>query len=86
MNDIAKETADLAKKARENLEKRVTEIEDDSAEAIRRIAKESEAHTAAKIAQIREEYLMKTEKLDADYEKNEKNLRGKIFHDVLYSP
>ncbi|MCL2578369.1 MAG: hypothetical protein FWE27_10070 [Defluviitaleaceae bacterium] len=82
MNDIAKENACLARQAQENLTKKIAAIESDGTEAIRLLVNEAETHTAARIALIQEEYRAKTEKLD--FTGKRENLRGKIFHDVLY--
>jgi len=82
MNDIAKENAILTRKTQENLAKKISAIESDGAETIRRLVNEAETHTAARIALIQEEYHAKTEMLHNAGQN--KNLRGKIFHDVLY--
>lgn len=82
MNDIVKENASLVRQSQEKIAKKIAEMEKDGAEKIRSLVNEAEAHTAARIAQIEEEFSAKTEELNF-IGKNE-NLRGKIFHDVLY--
>lgn len=82
MKDIEKETAEITARSRENLRRRITAIEADGTEEIRRIARETEEHTSAEIARVKEEYREKSGSVAKDFEK--KNLRGKLFHDVLY--
>ena len=84
MNDIAKECAILAARAQENLTKRIVGIENEGAETIRRLVQESENQTAARIVRVQEEYADKTAALEHDFQSARKNLRGKIFHDVLH--
>jgi len=80
MADIAKETAELTARAEESLRGRVAAVEADSAKEIRQLVRECEEHTAAEIARVQDEYRLKT----AAYKAEARNLRGKIFHDVLY--
>ncbi|MCL2386124.1 MAG: hypothetical protein FWC89_01105 [Defluviitaleaceae bacterium] len=84
MNDITKENAHLAFKAQEELERRVANIENEGAEAIRRLVLETERHTAARIAYVQDEYRIKGEEFESEFMNGRKILRGKIFHDVLY--
>jgi DNA anti-recombination protein RmuC len=84
MNDIAKENAALTHRAQENLAKRIAAIESEGADNIKRLVQESEKHTAARIAEIQEEFLNKSKSFEKDFRNARKNLRGKIFHDVLH--
>lgn len=84
MNDIAKENANITNRAREGLAKRIAAIESDGEDAIKRLLRESEDHTAKRIALIQEEYRAKEIALEENYKHNAESLRGKIFHDVLY--
>ncbi|MCL1883370.1 MAG: hypothetical protein FWF81_06445 [Defluviitaleaceae bacterium] len=85
MKDIEKEIVFYTKNMQDSLAKRITEIESDGAETIKRLISETEKHTAARISQVQEEYLKKTTKFEKDFRLNEKKLRGKIFHDILQS-
>lgn len=82
MHDIEKETAQVSRGAQERLARRIAAIEADGAEAVRRLVRESEKHTAARIAQVNEEFAAKSAAFEEEFRR--KNLRGKIFHDVLH--
>ena len=84
MKAIEKENAQLVQKAREELARRVAEIEKDGEAAIRKLQREAKTDTVSQIERIREEYRHKVKTLDNEFAENKNIWRGKIFHDVLY--
>jgi len=84
MNAMTKENAHLARKAEEDLAIRIAQIEQGGAEAIRRLGREADSETAARIAIIEEEYMTKAEFLDSEFQANKKDLKKRIIRDVLY--
>jgi hypothetical protein len=84
MNDIAKETAHISQRAQESLAQKINAIESDGAETIRLLTNEAETYTAAQISLVQREFAKKSAELQKNRTAQQKILRGKIFHDILY--
>ena len=84
MNTMAKENAHLARKAEEELAKKIAQVERNSAEAIRQLGRESDEVTAAKIAAIQEEYASKGKTLESEFLASKDEALKKIIHEVLH--
>jgi len=82
MKDIAKENAELKRRADENLAQKISDIESGGAETIRQFINEAETYTAARIESIHESYRAKSDEFAA----NKKKFRNKIFHDIISPP
>ncbi|MDR0273523.1 MAG: hypothetical protein LBI27_09430 [Clostridiales bacterium] len=84
MKDIAKENAHFTKKAWENRQKKLDEIENEGADKIYQLVIETENHTSARILEIEEHYREKSKTQEKEFYAKRKSLSKKIFHDVLY--
>ncbi|MCL2199440.1 MAG: hypothetical protein FWB80_10995 [Defluviitaleaceae bacterium] len=59
IKDIEKQNAELTKAAQKSLQKKIAQIEAKGTEEIKRIAMESENHTARRIEEVKEKYRKK---------------------------
>lgn len=84
MNAIAKEDTRIADKAREDLQRRIAEIEQQGIDTIKRLEEESERHFLAKIRGVQENYRVKEDELRRRYAMKKEDMLDRIMRDVLY--
>jgi len=84
MRALEKEHALLAKKAEEDLSRRIAELEWEKDAAIKQLAQTSQHKTAEIIAKIQAEYKQKGSELINAFAANRSTWRDKVVQDVLY--
>ena len=86
MRMLEKEKADMAKKAEEELTRRVLELEDAKNAKLCELRQNTEKKTSAAITKIEAEYEQKRSDLVKIFADNRRTWVDKIFYDVLYEP